>query len=141
MSVFGDIQPRTAAFAAKELLKRGIPFMILEKFGQSKPLPGNSSKTMKFRRYNALDATPTALAEGITPASQQLTITDVTATLTQYGSRIQITDVILDTHEDPVLNESITLLGQRGHAAWKSMQTAVILNDAWMVRVEVSATA
>jgi len=32
-------------------------------------------------------------------------------------------------------------LGQRGHAAWKSMQTAVILNDAWMVRAEVAATA
>ena len=126
MSVFGDIQPRTAAFAAKELLKRGIPFMILEKFGQSKPLPGNSSKTMKFRRYNALDATPTALAEGITPASQQLTMTDVTATLTQYGSRIQITDVIIDTHEDPVLNESIALLGEQAAQMIEKMRFGVL---------------
>ena len=32
-------------------------------------------------------------------------------------------------------------LAQRGHAAWKTMQTAVILNDAWLVRGEVAATA
>jgi N4-gp56 family major capsid protein len=32
-------------------------------------------------------------------------------------------------------------LAQRSHAGWKTMQTAVILNDAWMLRVEVAATA
>ncbi len=32
-------------------------------------------------------------------------------------------------------------LAQRGHVAWKAMQTAVILNDLWMARVEVAATA
>jgi N4-gp56 family major capsid protein len=126
MSVFGDISPRTAAFAAKELLKRGLPYLILEKFGQSKPLPGNSSKTMKFRRYNALDSTPTALAEGVTPASQSLTVTDVTANLSQYGSRIQITDVIIDTHEDPVLSESVTLLGEQAAQMIEKMRYGVL---------------
>jgi N4-gp56 family major capsid protein len=32
-------------------------------------------------------------------------------------------------------------MAQRSHASWKTMQTAVILNDAWMLRVEVAATA
>jgi N4-gp56 family major capsid protein len=32
-------------------------------------------------------------------------------------------------------------MAQRSHAAWKSLQTAVILNDAWMLRLEVAATA
>jgi N4-gp56 family major capsid protein len=126
MSVFGDITPRTAAFAAKKLLERGLPYLILEKFGQSKPLPGNSSKTIKFRRFNALDATPTALAEGVTPASQVLTVTDVTANLSQYGSRIQITDVIIDTHEDPVLNESVTLLGEQAAQMIEKMRYGVL---------------
>lgn len=126
MSVYGDISPRTAAYAEKELLKRGLPYLILEKFGQAKPLPGNSSKVMKFRRYNALDATPVALTEGVTPASQALTVTDITATLTQYGSRIQITDVILDTHEDPVLNESITLLGEQAAQMIEQMRFGVL---------------
>lgn len=32
-------------------------------------------------------------------------------------------------------------LAQRGHVGWKAMQTAVILNDAFMIRAEVAATA
>jgi len=31
-------------------------------------------------------------------------------------------------------------LGQRGHVGWKTYYTAVILNDAWMVRAECAAT-
>ena len=33
MTVYGDISPRTAAFAAVELLKRAMPYLCLEKFG------------------------------------------------------------------------------------------------------------
>ena len=84
-TTYGDISPRTAAYAEKELLKRGLPFLVLEKFGQAKPLPENNTKVMKFRRYNALPNTPQALTEGVTPTGQALTATDVTATLTQYG--------------------------------------------------------
>lgn len=32
-------------------------------------------------------------------------------------------------------------LAQRGSVSWKAYQTAVILNDAWMVRAECAATA
>lgn len=32
-------------------------------------------------------------------------------------------------------------LAQRGHVSWKAMQTAVILNDSFMIRAEVAATA
>ena len=113
ITMFGDISPRTGGYAAKELLKRGLPYLVIEKFGQAKELPGNSTKTIKFRRYNALDNTPVALVEGVTPASQSLTVTDVSITLIQYGGLITITDVVQDTHEDPVLNESVTLLGEQ----------------------------
>ena len=110
---YGDISPRTAAYAEKELLKRGLPYLVLEKFGQSKALPSNSTKVEKFRRYNALSNTPVTLTEGVTPASQALSVTDVTATLQQYGGLVQITDVILDTHEDNTLNEAVILLGEQ----------------------------
>jgi N4-gp56 family major capsid protein len=32
-------------------------------------------------------------------------------------------------------------LAQRGTVGWKAMTTAVILNDAWMARLEVACTA
>ena len=32
-TAYGDISPRTAAYAQKELLKRGEPFLVIERFG------------------------------------------------------------------------------------------------------------
>ena len=125
-TAYGDISPRTAAYAAKELLTRGQPYLVLEKFGQAKPLPANNSKVMKFRRYNALPNTPKVLTEGVTPSSTQLTYTDVTATLTQMGEVVEISDVILDTHEDPVLNETVGLLGEQAAQMVEKMRFGVI---------------
>ena len=110
---YGDISPRTAAFAAKEMLKRGIPYLVLEKFGQAKPLANKSSKVIKFRRYSSLALATTALTEGVTPTAKQLAAVDVTATLQQYGDLVTISDVIIDTHEDPVLREASEVLGEQ----------------------------
>ncbi len=123
---YGDISPRTAAYAEKELLKRGLPYLVLEKFGQAKALPESSTKVIKFRRYNALPNTPTTLTEGVTPAGQTLAVTDVTATLAQYGDKVTITDVILDTHEDPTLNEAVALLGEQAAQMIEKMRFGVL---------------
>jgi N4-gp56 family major capsid protein len=125
-TAFGDISPRTAAYAAKELLSRALPYLVFEKFGQSKSLPANSSKVIKFRRYNSLSSTPTALTEGVTPASTQLTTTDVTATLQQYGGLVELTDVIMDTHEDPVLTETVDVLAEQAAQMIEKMRFGVL---------------
>ena len=109
----GDLSPRTAAKANKTLLKRGIPHLVAEMFGQAKPMTMNNTKTMTFRRYEALSNQPKVLTEGVTPASSNLSKTDYTATLVQYGDWVELTDVIMDTHEDPVLQESVTILGEQ----------------------------
>jgi N4-gp56 family major capsid protein len=147
VTAYGDISPRTAAYAVKELLKRGMPYLVFEKFGQSKPLPKNNSKTIKFRRYwldatgftdpsdddafnagdyfasahYAFDPSQRTLTEGVTPNATAINKHDISATLVQYGDRIEVSDVVQDTHEDPVLNEGIEMLGE---------QAAIILEGA-----------
>lgn len=111
--VYGDISPRTAGYATKELLTRAMPYMIAEKFAQTAELPMNSSKQIIFRRYNALANTPVALTEGVTPSGKTLTKTDVSVTIQQYGDFIGMSDVILDTHEDPVLMQSMEVLAEQ----------------------------
>ena len=113
ITTYGDISPRTAQYAAKRLLKRAIPYLVLEKFGQSRPLPRKHSDTVKFRRYERFPITPTPLTEGVTPSARKLTTTDIPAQLHQYGDRIEITDVIMDTHEDPVMREGMDILGEQ----------------------------
>lgn len=112
-NTYGDISPRTAAYAAARLLKRGQHLMVAERFGQPKPLPRNHGKTMKFRRYESLPRADAPLAEGIPPAGSKLTYTDVSVTLEQYGDFVPHTDVIKDTHEDPILRESLDLCSEQ----------------------------
>lgn len=125
---FGDISPRTAAYVVRDLLKRALPYLVLEKFGQNYPIPQNNTKTAKFRRYFLSGATgaagtgtgafytplaTTPLAEGVTPAGNKLANQDYTVQLAQYGDYITLTDVVLDTHEDPVLREATAILGEQ----------------------------
>jgi N4-gp56 family major capsid protein len=97
-----------------------MPYLTLEKFGQAKSLPANKTQSIKFRRYNSLGLRTTALTEGVTPTSEKMTATDITATLYQYGGLVEITDIIQDTHEDPVLQEAIAVSGEQ---AAKTVET------------------
>lgn len=110
---FGDISPRTGAYAAVGMLNRGQYLTVTERFGQAKPIPKKSSRTIKFRRYLSLLRATTPLAEGVPPTGQKLTYEDYVATLEQYGDFVEITDVIEDTHEDPVLQEMVGLCGEQ----------------------------
>ena len=110
---YGDISPRTAAFAVKRLLERGQYLMVTERFGQVDPQGKNKTKTRKWRRYESLARAGAPLAEGIAPAGQKLTFTDITATLEQYGDAVKLTDVIVDTHEDQVLQQAMDLAGEQ----------------------------
>ena len=113
LTTYGDISPRTAAYVVVELLKRAMPFLCLEKFGQSKSLPGNKTQSMKFRRYNAIATTGTRFTEGVTPAGKKLTSSDITVQLYQEGDFVEITDVIADTHEDAVQHEAMAIVGEQ----------------------------
>jgi N4-gp56 family major capsid protein len=111
-NVYGDITPRTAAYAAERMLARAQPHLCLAKYGQMQAIPKGRTKVVKWRRYNKIALATTALTEGVTPNSTTVTNTDVTATLAQYGDRTRLTDVIMDTHEDPVLAEFSDILGE-----------------------------
>lgn len=109
----GDLSPRTAAHANKMLLERGQPYLVAELFGDGKPLKSHATKTQSFRRYEALPSAPKVLTEGVTPASANLDVSDYEATLEQYGDWVELSDVILDTHEDPILAEITEILGEQ----------------------------
>lgn len=111
-TTYGDISPRTAGAAKARLLSRGQHLMVVERFGQVDPQQKNKTKTCKWRRYNSFPRATQPLAEGIPPTGNKLTYTDVQATLEQYGDSYKLTDVIVDTHEDKVLQEMMDLSGE-----------------------------
>lgn len=123
---YGDITPRTAGYIAKEMLKRGLPLLVLEKFMQAVPLPKNNTLSVLFRRYESLGLALTALTEGVTPTSKKLTKTDVSVTLVQQGSLVELTDVIMDTHEDAVKNETVHLSGEEAAQTIETLRFNVL---------------
>lgn len=123
---YGDISPRTAAFAAKKLLHRGQDVLVTERFGHFDPQKKNVSKVRKWRRYLSLAAAVTPLTEGVTPDGKAITFEDFTATLEQYGDWVQITDVIKDTHEDPVLAEMMNITGEQAAETVERIRIAVL---------------
>lgn len=102
----GGISPRTNVYAAGKMLMYAGPVLVLEKFGAMKEMPKNKTQTIKFRRPKVFAAVTAPLVEGVTPTATRFQYEDVPATLRQYGMVVEITDVIEDTHEDPVLNDA-----------------------------------
>lgn len=111
-STDGSISQRTTLYAEREMLKHAGPTMVLDKFGMTKMMPKNKSTVIKFRRPKVFTEVTTPLLEGVTPNTTAFEYEDVSATLRQYGMVVGITDVIEDTHEDPVLNDASRQAGE-----------------------------
>jgi N4-gp56 family major capsid protein len=131
------------------MLKRAMPYLHLEKFGQTYPLPTNSTQTAKFRRYFLQGATGAAgpngggvngagspffipvatvpLVEGVTPQGSSLANQDYTVTLQQYGDYITITDVIEDTHTDNILQQATDILGEQAAVTVETLRYNVLV--------------
>lgn len=110
---YGDLKPREAGYAWKELLKRAIPGMVTDMVMTSKPLPKKNTGTVIFRRINRLEPATAPLAEGVTPAPSKPTYTDVTITVQQFGDLIQYTDVMEELHPDNVVKEYEDILSEQ----------------------------
>lgn len=126
MNVYGDITPRTAGKAMPGFLMRALPYLVLEKYLDMKPLPSNSTKTAIFRRYEALEKATTPLAEGVTPVGKNMKYTDVQCTLQQFGDYVQLTDQIQDFHEDPVLQEYIGITAEQAAQTLETLRYNVL---------------
>ncbi|WP_249963461.1 N4-gp56 family major capsid protein [Histophilus somni] len=113
MTKYSDISPRTTVYAAAQMLNHAEPILVLNKLGQTKPIPKNKSQTIKFRRPKPFATALTALEEGVRPTQQKMAYEDVEVSLKQYGAWTEITDVIEDTHEDPVLKDITMLSGEQ----------------------------
>lgn len=143
---YGDISPAVAAWSVVRMLTRAQPLLQLERFGQTYQVPTNSTQTAKFRRYFLTGASgaagpdnginggaafsvplaTTPLVEGVTPSGTSLTNQDYTVQLQQYGDYITFTDVIVDTHTDPVLAQMSDVLGEQAAQTVETLRFNVL---------------
>ena len=87
--------------------------LIHDQFGQKRPIPKNGGKTIEFRKFSPLAKATTALTEGVTPDGKSLNVTNITATVAQYGDYITQSDVLELTSIDNTIVEATKLLGSQ----------------------------
>ena len=125
-TTYSNLSQRTNAFAAKEMLAHAEPILCLSKFGMPKPMPKNKANVVKFRRPVPLAVATTPLTEGSPPTAKALTYEDVTVTLHQYGDVVEITDVVNDLAEDPVLKDAAMMCGEQAAETIETLTWGVL---------------
>lgn len=114
-------------FYDRSLLKAARPLLVHTRWAQIRDLPRNNSAVIKFRRYSLLSAATTALTEGVTPSGSQLSVTDITATVAEYGDYVTLNDFLQLTTLDPILTETADLLGQQAGNTLDQLTRDVVL--------------
>ena len=137
----GTIAREVNNFYDKMLLERALPSLVHTRFAQVRDIPRNSgTNIIKFRKYSALTATTTALSDGVTPDGSQLSITDITATVLQYGDYVTLTDIVLMETYDPILTETAEVLGEQAGDSIDQLCRAVIAAGTTVQYASTSTT-
>lgn len=108
-----SLSPTMQTYYDRRLLKRALPNLVHRQFGQKRGIPANNGKTVNFRKFSSLAPATTPLSEGVTPAGNAITITEVTATVAQYGDFVEVSDLLDLTAIDPVIDEMSDVLGEQ----------------------------
>lgn len=95
----------------KRLIDNAEPNLVHDQFGDKYPIPEGSGKTIEFRRYSPLPKALTAITEGVTPDGDNLQVSAVTATVSQYGNWIRLSDMLELAAIDRNVEQATKLLG------------------------------
>lgn len=118
----GGLSPEMKTFYDKTLITLAGANLVHEQFGQKRPIPAGSGKTVEFRRFSSLPKALTPITEGVTPAGNKLSVTPVTATVEQYGDYVEQTDLLELTAVDNTIVETTKKLADQ---AGKTIDTVV----------------
>ena len=121
LQLFADTQVTTQdslslemkTFYDMTLIDEASANLVHDQFGQKRPIPKGSGKTIEFRKFSPLAKATAPLTEGVTPNGNSLTVTNITATVEQYGDFIVQSDVLELTSLDNTILEATKLLGKQ----------------------------
>lgn len=106
LSDTNTLSPEMKTFYDKTLITLAGASLIHEQFGQKRPIPKGSGKTIEFRKFSRLPKALTAITEGVTPAGNKLSVSGVSCTVDQYGDYIEQTDMLELTAVDNTIVEA-----------------------------------
>lgn len=123
-----NLSAENKTFYDKELIRMAGPRLVYTQFAQKRNIPKNGGKTIEFRKFNPLPKVTTPLTEGVTPDGQSLDVTSKTATVSQYGGFVRITDILDLTAIDPVMTETVDLIGDQAGRTIDTLARDVLMS-------------
>ena len=132
-----DLSPLNKTFWDTALLDNARDELVHTQLGKKVSLPENKGRTIEFRRWKRL-ADIGVLTEGVIPTGKKMSIVAITASMTQYGDYVAISD-LLDAHgiEDTKLGAVEELGAAAGLTLEKTVRntlmgsTNIIFADAY----------
>lgn len=100
-------------FYAKRLIDYAEPNLVHDQFGDDYNIPANGGKSIEFRKYSSLSKALTPLTEGVTPNGDSLEVSTITASVSQYGNYITISDILKMTAIDNNVLQALKILGSQ----------------------------
>lgn len=107
------LSPEMKTFYDKTLLDEAQPELVHDQFGQERNIPKGGGKIIEFRKFSALPKATTPLTEGVTPDGKALTVTSKTATVSQYGDYVALSDMLELTAIDNTIVETLSIIGSQ----------------------------
>lgn len=107
------LSPTMKTFYDKSLIENAKAKLVHDQFGQMRDIPANNGKIIEFRRWTPFAKATTALSEGVTPDGQKMTITNLTATVKQYGGYVTLSDMLAMTAFDDNIAAAVKGMSQQ----------------------------
>ena len=108
-----DLSAEMKTFYDMTLIDEASAQLVHDQFGQKRPIPAGSGKTIEFRKFSSLPKATTPITEGVTPNGNKLNVSTITATVAQYGDYIVQSDVLELTSIDNTIVEATKILGKQ----------------------------
>lgn len=105
------LTPEMRTWYERRLIDGAEPNLIHDQFGDKYNIPKHGGKTIQFRKFADLPVPTVALTEGVTPDPLSLTVTEVKATVGEWGAYTTISNVLELTAIDPMLENAASVLG------------------------------
>ena len=88
------LSPEMKTYYNTELLDNARPSLVHVQVCEKKKLPANHGKSIEFRKFNKFAPATTPLTEGVTPDGSGVSVSYITATISQYGDYVSLSDQI-----------------------------------------------
>lgn len=127
MTGISDVALPTDAILNRALLLRVLPLFIHKMGAEMSVLPMNEgTQTAKFRRYTNLASNTSSLTEGSAPGGKTLAVTDVSATLAQYGDFAEVFDRLAGYSKESIFEVTGDLIADQAAQSFDEITRDVI---------------